>query len=138
MIGGKSVPNTLSECLGGFDGADFGPLRLVNTDLIKDRRELMTVLCLIDILRIRTKNGHTALLQPQRNILRQLSLKKCTPISPSIHSVSETKEKDIPPTLTTTPCAASSSYISITLSHPNSSKYSLSASSKSVLTVSGL
>ena len=66
-------PNALRELLRGIDGRHFGPLGLVNTNAIKDGRELVTVLCAVDLLRVRTKDIHTCLLQTERNVLRQLS-----------------------------------------------------------------
>jgi len=46
---------------------------LINTDGIEDGRELVTVLGIVDHLRISAQNVETALLEPESNVLRELS-----------------------------------------------------------------
>ena len=65
--------NALSELLRGIDGRDLCPLGLINTDAIEDGGELVTILSTVDLLRIRTKNVHTSLLEAKCDVLRQLT-----------------------------------------------------------------
>ena len=70
--------NGVSHRLGKFlslrDGGKFLPGRLVNTDAVKDLRELVSVLGLVNVLGISTENvSATSLLQTQGNVLRQLT-----------------------------------------------------------------
>jgi hypothetical protein len=63
----------LGEVFRGFNGRDFGPLRLVNANLIKDGGELVSVLGHINLLGVRSENLNTSLLEAQRDILWQLA-----------------------------------------------------------------
>lgn len=58
---------------GSFQGCDFGPLRLINTDGIKDARELVTVLCIVNLGGIRAEDINAALLELKRNVLGELT-----------------------------------------------------------------
>ena len=128
----SNIPNAFSEGFGSFDARDFGPFGLVNADLVKDRGEFVPVFGHIDILGVRSEDVDTIFLEAQCDVLWQLAY----PIM--VGNALSQKMRISPPTLTTIPSAPSNSKMSITRSHPSSSKYSLSASSKSVETVSGL
>jgi len=59
----QNVPNAFRECFCGVNARDFGPPRLVNANLIKDRRELVSVLGHVDLLRVRSEDLDTALFE---------------------------------------------------------------------------
>lgn len=67
------VPNTLRERLCSLNTRHFSPFWLVNAYLVKDRRELMSVLCHIDILGVRSEHLDATLFETQCDILRQLT-----------------------------------------------------------------
>jgi len=62
--------NFVGEGLGSFKRSCLGPLRLVNTNLVKNRRELVTIFCVIDLLRVGTKDIDTALGEAKGDVLR--------------------------------------------------------------------
>ena len=70
------LPNALSELLRGIDGRDLCPLGLINTNAVQDRRELVTILRAVDLLRVSSKNVHASLLETQRDVLGQLTYTK--------------------------------------------------------------
>ena len=68
------VTNSVGEGLSIGDRGQFLPGGLVDTNAIEDRRELVTVLSLVNIQRVGTQNsGTTALLQTEGNVLGQLA-----------------------------------------------------------------
>jgi hypothetical protein len=75
---------------------------LINADAVKDGRELVAVLGVVDLVWVGTKHGDARLLEPESDVLRQLSCFDQPPFEAA-------SAVDSPPTLTTTPSAASSS-----------------------------
>lgn len=69
----SDLPNFRSKVLGRLKRGYFNPFWLINTNAIKDRGEFVTVLCIVNLGRIGSKNLDAAILEPKCNILRQLS-----------------------------------------------------------------
>jgi hypothetical protein len=67
------LPNSCSELFGSVDGGYLSPCRLINTDAIENGREFVTVLGIVDHLRIGPQNVETVLLEPEGDVLRELS-----------------------------------------------------------------
>ncbi|GFF30855.1 LOW QUALITY PROTEIN: hypothetical protein IFM46972_03049 [Aspergillus udagawae] len=68
------VTDRLGEALGLGDRGKLLPSRLINTDAVQDLRELVSVLSLVNVLRIGTKNvGTASLLQAESDVLGQLT-----------------------------------------------------------------
>lgn len=67
------VPDLVSKLLGRLDRRQLLPRRLVNADAVENLRELLAILSLVNVQRVRAQHfGPTLLLQSQRNVLRQL------------------------------------------------------------------
>ena len=67
------LPNPGGEFLSSVDAGDLCPCRLINTNTIEDFGELVTVLGIVDHLRISSQNVNTTLLEPKGDVLRELS-----------------------------------------------------------------
>jgi hypothetical protein len=68
------IADLLSELLSLLNGGKLLPGRLVNTDAVKDLRELLTILGLVDVLGVSAQNvGTASLLQTEGNVLRELT-----------------------------------------------------------------
>jgi len=72
---GCNLPDTVGKCLGILEGSSFSPIRLIDTDAVQDGGELVPVLGVIDLLGIRTKYVDTAVLEPQGDVLGELTWK---------------------------------------------------------------
>jgi hypothetical protein len=60
--------------LGLSVGSEFAPGRLININRVEDRRELLTVFGLVNVLRIGTENlGLAAFLKLESDVLRELT-----------------------------------------------------------------
>ena len=66
-------PNPVSKLLGGFYTRSLCPLRLINTNLVKDRGELVTVFSIINLFRICTQDVNTGFFEAKSDILRKLT-----------------------------------------------------------------
>ena len=66
-------PNVGGELLRSIYSRDLGPVGLIDADAVKDSRKLVTILGCVDFLGVSPKHLHTAMLQPQGDILGQLS-----------------------------------------------------------------
>ena len=68
--GSNDVPNTSRKRFRSLNTRYFSPFWLVDANLVKDRRELMAVLCHIDIVGVRSEHLDTTLFETQCDILR--------------------------------------------------------------------
>jgi hypothetical protein len=69
----NDVPNAFRERFRSLNTRHFSPFWLVNANLVEDRRELMSVLCHIDFLRVCSEHLDATLFEAQCDILRQLT-----------------------------------------------------------------
>jgi hypothetical protein len=68
------VSNRIGKLLSLLEGSEFLPGWLINTDAVKDLRELLSVFGFVDIVGVSTENlGFSGLLQLQSNVLRKLT-----------------------------------------------------------------
>jgi hypothetical protein len=69
----ENLPDAGSELLCSIDAGDFGPGRLINADAIEDGRELVTVLGIVNHFRIGSQDVEAVLLEPEGDVLRELT-----------------------------------------------------------------
>lgn len=72
-IGRANLPDSGGELLGSVDAGDLNPCGLIYTDTVEDSGELVTVLSVVDHLRVGTQNVDVVLLKPEGDVLRELS-----------------------------------------------------------------
>jgi len=68
-----NLPDPGGELIGSVNAGDLGPRRLIDTNAIENGRELVTVFSVVDHLRISAQDVNSILLEPEGNVLRELS-----------------------------------------------------------------
>ena len=67
------VPDTVGKLLCGVKAGDLCPFGLVNANGIEDGGELVAVFSVVDLIWIGTEDVKARLLEPQRDVLRELA-----------------------------------------------------------------
>ena len=73
IVHAQYSPNLLGEGFGSVHRGDLGPFGLIDANAIEDRRELVTILGLVDLSGVCPENVDARVLEAERNVLRKLT-----------------------------------------------------------------
>ena len=66
-------PDFVGELLSGIKGGDLDPIRLVDSDAIENGRELVSILSVVDHVRVGSEDVDSGLLESKSDVLGELT-----------------------------------------------------------------